>query len=59
VPFLDTYKCDAAEHDDACPKWCDLRPGGATKPVPIVAKATTIIPPRVSPERGPASTGGY
>lgn len=51
--FLDRCKCDATNHDESCPKWCDLRPGGATRPVPYTAKATTITPPRE-----PAATGG-
>lgn len=33
------------QHGAHCPKWCALRPGGATRPVPTVAKgAVTLMP---------------
>ena len=54
MAFLDRCRCDAATHTEACPKWCDLRPGGATKPVPYAAKATTLFPDDY-PESGVAS----
>lgn len=45
--MLEACKCDAARHGEDCPKWCALRPGGATSKVPYAAKATTItqVPP--------------
>lgn len=42
--MLDKFRCDGPDHGESCPQWCDLRPGGATKSPPYVAKATTLFP---------------
>lgn len=57
MAFLDRVKCDSQVHNETCPQWCDLRPGGATKSVPIVAKATTLFPGDHIFEQGPGCYG--
>lgn len=42
--MLDKFRCDGPDHGESCPKWCDLRPGGATKEPPYSARATTLLP---------------
>jgi hypothetical protein len=55
--MLDRFRCDGPDHGESCPQWCDLRPGGATKPPPYAAKATTLIQGTHAFRQGLLATG--